>query len=354
MDVAPGMALPLVPAGELDGDAGFGSSGPVAAGTESGVLVSRRRCLSLHSHDLSHEHWRRDLEASPGLSVAGGRTMTGVIGGYLREIDLASGEEVDRIPWHGEVAIVGWGPDLIITRRGRTLEAIDRAGKLVWTIEKEGARGVVANTPDRLIALREFSFRLSCLSVASGESRWEFEATPEYGGGKDDDSAQIIEVALAGDRVVAVVRNGRVFSLSLESGEIVKAGRAEFVGIPRISATSVFFVQPEGYSEFNHREMKEVSRDVYGDLTLPLYVGSPTVHAYAVTTESVVWTTRDGAFIGVGRDRKKPRTTWRHVIEGSLMPIMQHPFVHRDALYFESKGLDQRANKLVRFVRQEP
>jgi len=207
------MALPLVPAGELDGDAGFGPGGVSARATESGVLVSRLRCLSLHSPDLSHEHWRRALEASPGLSVAQGRPMTGVIGDHLYEIDVASGEVVDRVPWQGEVTIVGWGPDLIITRRVRTLETIDRGGKLIWTIEKEGARGVVANTADRLIALRDFSYRLSCLSVASGESQWEFQAKPEYGGGQGDDSAQIIEVAIVADRVLALVRNGRVFSL---------------------------------------------------------------------------------------------------------------------------------------------
>jgi hypothetical protein len=344
------MALPLVPAGELDGDAGYGPSSASAKGTESGIVVTRLRCLSLHSPDLSQEHWRLALEASPGLSVAGARTMTGVIGDHLYEVDIASGEVVDRIPWHGEVAIVGWGPDLVITRRGRTLETIDRAGKVLWRIENEGSRGVVANTADRLIALRDFSYRLSCLSVANGEPLWDFQAKAEYGGGEGDDSAQVIEVAVVGNRVVAVVRNARVFSLSLETGEILKAGRAEFVGIPRISGTSVFFVQPGGYSEFSHLEMAEVSRDEYRDLIPSLYKGPPTVHAFVLTTESLVWTTREGALMGVGRDMKKPRTVWRHLIPGSLMPILRHPFVYRDALYFESTGLVQEARRLVRFV----
>jgi len=54
-----------------------------------------------------------------------------------------------------------------------------------------------------------------------------------------------------------------------------------------------------------------------------LYVGSPTVHAFTETTESLVWTTRDGAFIGVSRDKKKPRAVWHYSIPGSLMAIRQ-------------------------------
>jgi hypothetical protein len=47
-----------------------------------------------------------------------------------------------------------------------------------------------------------------------------------------------------------------------------------------------------------------------------------------LTTESVVWATREGAFVGIG--------------PASLMPILAHPFVYRDALYFESTGLSTR------------
>jgi len=48
--------------------------------------------------------------------------------------------------------------------------------------------------------------------------------------------------------------------------------------------------------------------------------------------------------------QKKPRKVLRHRIPASLMPILAHPFVYRDALYFESTGLHQAARKLVRFV----
>jgi hypothetical protein len=350
-DVGGGLALPLTAAGELGGDAGLGPSAPVATGTEAGILVSRYHCLSLHSPDLSQEHWRHELEASPGLYVAEGRATTGVIGDHLRVIDIASGTVVEQIPCRGKVGIVASGPALVITRRVLTIEAIDKAGKVVWTLGNDNDPYVpVANTADRLVTLRNFSFQLSCRNVATGAPLWEFQPEPEHGGGIQDNSAQIVDVAIVEDLVVVVARNGRVFTLSLESGEVVKAGRSEFKGIPRITATSVFFVQPHGYAELSHVEMKEVFRDGYRDLVSSSYVGQPTVHAFALTRESLVWTTLEGAFIGISRDQKAPRKVWRHSIPGALMPIMLHPFVYRDALYYELKGV----NKLVRFVSSEP
>jgi hypothetical protein len=351
LEVAAGMALPLRVAGELDGNAGLGPSAPLAVGTEAGVLVSRYRCLSLHSPDLSHEHWRQELEASPGLSVAQGRATTGVIGEHLNVIEIGSGEVVDRIPCHGEVGIVASGPDLIITRRVATLEAINRSGQLLWTLGKDSdPYKPVANTADRLVTSRNFSFQLSCRDVATGGPLWEFQPEPEGGGGLRDRSAQMIDVAIVEDRVVAVTGNGRVFALSLESGEVVKTGRSEFNGIPRITATSVFFVQPHGHVEFSHREMKEVFRDEYRSFLASSYAGQPTVHGFALTSDSLVWTTLEGAFIGISRDQKAPRTVWTHRVPGALMPVMLHPFVYRDGLYYEVKGV----NKLMRFVSQHP
>jgi hypothetical protein len=155
--------------------------------------------LSLHSPDLSHEHWRQELEASPGLSVAQGRATTGVIGEHLDVIEIGSGEVVDRIPCHGEVGIVASGltdhhapgGDLGSHQpiRPAPLDA------------REGQRPIQAGREHGGSArdVAELLLPTVVRDAATGGPLWEFQPEPEGGGGLRDRSAQMVDVAIVED-----------------------------------------------------------------------------------------------------------------------------------------------------------
>lgn len=348
LEIATGLSVPLQQAGELDGDAGFGAGAAIPTPTPLGMLVSRKRCVSLH--DASFQEIWRWVAADWAAPFALRRmVLAGPLEGRLFELDLATGQVLRDIPCEGVASVQAAGDDLIVVRRVPALEAIDRLGRRLWRIE-EAVGGVKLCTDDRLFIVRDGWRRLTCISAGSGDVLWEFSPEYEYGGGLQDTSSQLFAFAIVERRVIAIARNGRVFSLSVANGEVLNVGRAEFVGIPRITATSVFFVTPYGYSEFSHVEMKELHRDEYHEAVQPLYKGAtPAVHAFTITNHSVIWTTRHAAMMGVSRKQDAPRKTWTHLVPGSLMPIAQHPFVFRDGLYYEAKMV----NKLLRFVSKE-
>ncbi len=256
---------------------------------------------------------------------------------------MATGEDIRRIEYSrsGVLRLVSEGVCLV--ELSRQFEAIDWEGRVLWS--REATPGHVVSGGDRLILSENFERRLVCIDAKTGAVIWQFEAPPQ-GAGDEARRSQVIaagfpSVRVAGSRVVVITMNFRVFVLSVDSGKILDLGRPTFVGCYEVTESSIFFKQPFGLSEFDHRSLKEVDRVEYETAVAPLYRGmQPTVNAFCLTEESVVWTTMHGALMGVSR---KPgpdgrRVTWCEEIPGALMPLAEAPVPHGDYLYYTKKG----------------
>lgn len=265
--------------------------------------------------------------------------------GYIHETSLADGKDIRSIEYSRNGVLRAARDGVCLVELSRRFEAIDWEGRILWN--REATPGHVVSCGDRLIVSENLERRLVCIDARTGSEIWQFEATPE-GAGDDAHRSQVIltgfpSVRVTGSRVVVITMNFRVFVLSLDTGRILNQGRPSSSGCYEVTESSIFFKQPFGLSEFDHREFKEVARIEYEADVAPLYKGrQATVNAFCLTEESVIWTTMHGALMGVSR---KPgpdgrRATWCEEIPGALMPLAEAPIPYGDYLYFTKKGSD--------------
>lgn len=338
--VAPGPKLPLVASHSLDGDAGFGKSAPSVLPTEMGVLVSQRGRIALFTLDLGRELWRVEGEGWCDVGIrCGAKVIAGPFNGSIQEFEIVDGTAGRRCPIDDEtVALVGTHEDWLLVRRpGVGLQSIDWRGEVRWVRPPNGVSEAISE--GLLVQAEDLDRRLVCIDLASGAVRWSWIVPPGV-------SARTARVRFGGCVVVerqVLVRtlDDRLFVLDVATGQVVAEGTAPQPGAVLVSETNSFFKQPFGLVEFDHREMREVGRAEYRSEVEPLYAGNaPTVNAFCLTEESVVWTTMHGVLMGVSR-RPGPagkRVTWSYEVPGAIMPIAEPPVAWGDYLYFTKKS----------------
>jgi hypothetical protein len=117
--------------------------------------------------------------------------------------------------------------------------------------------------------------------------------------------------------------------------------RPPFPGINLVTATSIFFFQPFGLSEFDHRAMEEVSRIEFRKEVEPLYGSErPFPCAFWLTHESVIWTNLNGSLMGVSRNKAADgkRKVWIDRLPNAGTSIAEFPLAWGDYLYFMDRG----------------
>ncbi len=229
-----------------------------------------------------------------------------------------------------------------------SLCALDRATlDELWRCPADPSLVVCPSIGERYLIATESGLRLRCLDAVTGKLVWEFEPPGDELARKPLDRGNRIgtgfpSVAIAGDRVIVTTIEGKVHALSGETGELLAVETPPFRGPYLLTDTAVFFLQAFGLSEFDHREMREVERIEFRSEVEPLYQGNrPTVNAFWLTEESVIWTTMHGALMAVSR-RPGPgnrRRTWMEDL-GALMPIGVSPLGWGDYLYYSAVTRD--------------
>jgi hypothetical protein len=339
IEKVPHLRLPIARVNWLHGDAGYGMSTPQYIPYEDGLIISRRGLLSAHNHDLSLQIWEHVVFDWPTPKHFRDEVF---VGGQQRRIlgfDKKSGQPTRSIEVPVDAflfALSGSGP-IMGDPRGDVLEGFDWDGKPLWrhnfggVIPTAGISLVTGKLNESLIAVDEFS----------GDVLWRFSA-PKTGDRSSRDSTNHIcagypGLVPIGERVLVTVLDGRVFSLDRRTGEVLSQGRTPVNGSFQVTPTSIFFAQPFCFSEFDHREMREVNRIEYRDEVQPLYGNhAPTLNAFCFSEEAVVWTTMHGALMGISREPCSPgkRTTWIEQKAHVLMPLAVPPLIWGNYMYF--------------------
>lgn len=335
-------------AGSVPGDAGFGVSTPRPVPIDQGILITRRGCVSLHSNSLREEFWRVPVNGwTTSLVALSDRVLVGPIEGSILELELADGREIRRIPYAGIAGVKGIHGDLLLLYGSGNLQAIDITGRRIWQQEIDSAP--LARDDNLLVARHTSSNTIGCLDLTTGEERWRRSLPPEQGT-RDYAmaSSRVIggepSLAIVGDRVLAIPQNHmRVFSLSLDNGEIIDVGRAPFRARYFVVTEDFVYLKDDfRLSTFDHREMKEVDRIEFKKEVEPLYAGETRVtsNAFCLTEKTIFWNTSNGALVGLSRtcDDQGQRVIWVEQIPGALTPESLPPICFRDNLYFNNWG----------------
>jgi PQQ-like domain len=342
IEVVPHLQLPLSPLSFLSGDAGSGMSVPLCLPFDNGVIVSRKGLLSAHSYDLDSQLWAQPVDEWPMPIDYEDRVFVGVQQGGVVGFDKRTGEQECKIPIPNEgflQAVSQAGPIIRHRTKDQNLfEAFDWSGRSLW---RHGSFGTVIPTPGICLIRENLGESLAALEESTGNLLWRFSAVKTGDCGPGDISNEITgglpSVVVLGDSVIVVVFDGRVFNLDRTSGEILSQGRTLVNGSFQVTPTSVVFAQPFCFSEFDHREMREVNRLEYSHEVKPLYGRQPhTLNAFCFSDESVVWTTMHGVLMGVSRESSPQgtRLTWMDKKIDALMPKATPPLIWGGYLYF--------------------
>jgi len=342
--VTGGLALPLRRLGSIQGSVHF-------LPTEHGVLVSQPGSIALYTNNLLTKRWQVQVQTFLGIYRYGQAVIGGPFDNTFCLYDIRTGAMVQQVPYEGLAGVVAARDDYILAVNPYTkvFEAIAWDGARLWSIPSEHGRVTVTNTV--LLVTKEFNEALRCVDAKTGSLLWTFSA-PKTGSGAPTDRSNAMvsgfpSVAVVSDRVLVTLADFRVFALSLQTGEVLKTMRPPFVGLYLVTEKCIYFQQPFGLSEFDHREMKEVDRTEYREDVEPLYGGHEiTANGFWLTEESVFWTTMHGAIMGVSRTQGEggKRTVWVDLLQNAIMPIGVPPVGYGDKLYCATKG---RASELL-------
>jgi hypothetical protein len=207
------------------------------------------------------------------------------------------------------------------------------------------------SVPGLYLVTEDLARTLVCLDAQTGEVHWTFQVPddrPPSGPMRADRAPFIVSglpsVAVVGEEVLVLSTSptAPVRRLSLKTGELLAAARPPIWGVYVVTERSIFFKQAFALSEFDHREMREVDRLEYRAEVEPLYKGQDRmVCGMCLTEESVVWTTMQGALMGVSRKRGPDgrRVTWTDHV-GGLIPLGVPPVAFGDYLYYASRAGD--------------
>ena len=338
----PHLQLPLLPNSWLSGDAGHGMSTPLWLPYDDGLILSRKGLLSAHGFDLSTQLWSQPVDEWPNPVDYKNNVFIDVHRRKVMGFDRRTGKELCAVPIPVDsflYAVSESGP--IISHRNKDLyvfEAFDWSGKSLW---RHGTFGSVIPTPGICLIRENLGESLAALDESSGELRWRFSAPKTGDRGPGDISNEISSglpsVIALEDRVIVTVFDGRVFSLDRKKGEVLSQGQTPVNGSFQVTTTSIFFAQPFCFSEFDHQEMREISRLEYREEVEPLYGRhARTMNAFCFSEESIVWTTMHGALMGISRKASPTgkRITWVNQKTDVLMPVATPPLIWGGYLYF--------------------
>jgi len=343
IETIPHLRLPLYPVTFLNGDAGHGMSAPVYLPFDGGLIVTRKGLLSAHSYDFGIRLWAQPVEGWPeAVDYQDSIFIESMQQRTILGFNKYTGNENSRvsIPAEGFLqAVSKRGPIIRHKNKDRNLfEAFDWSGCSLW---RHSSCGTVIPTPGICLIRENLGESLVGLDDSTGTLIWRFSAAKSGDRDGRDTSNEIWggypSVVVLGDRVLVVVVDGRVFSLDRRTGEVLSQGRTPVNGSFQVTPTSIFFAQPFCFSEFDHREMREVNRIEYRDEVQPLYGNhAPTLNAFCFSEEAVIWTTMHGALMGVSREPCFPgkRTTWIEQKAHVLMPLAVPPLIWGNHMYF--------------------
>jgi outer membrane protein assembly factor BamB len=293
------------------------------------------------------ELWRRELDGHwpSGPFLTGSRFVTGPVDGAVPVFDVLTGEVQRLVPYGPKGSMASIADGVYLLRFEERMDAIDHEGTLLWQRPNDAQPGPAVTDGRHFLLVDNGDRRLVCLDALTGAELWTFKPPQERGGGGRDDTNVIMtgfpSLAIVGDRVIVIPNSLRVYSLALQTGEVLAAVRPEFRGWYLVTETSIYFKRQFGLSEFDHREMREVDRIEYQSDVEPLYEGNkPTVRAFWVSQESVIWTTACGSIMAVSR-RPGPggrRTVWMERLPNALIPIASPPVSYGDYLYYGDRG----------------
>jgi hypothetical protein len=339
--IGPGLRLPLRRVGSISGDAGHGPSAPNGIPSEHGLIVSRRGCISLFSHDGSRELWRREMDGwSSTLFRIGDQILHGPVAGHLTSYDIRTGATALQVPFEGIAGLEGvTGESYLIRNSGaREVIAIDHGGSVLW--RRSSSPSHVVSGVGTYVLSEELGRRIVRLDARTGEVVWTFEIPDDRAPEAREErppfvSAGLPSVALIGREVILLTTSPRVYRLGLDRGEVLASAQPPVWGVYLVTESSIYFKQPHLLSEFDHRQMREASRVEYRTELESLYGAKERMVAgFWLTEASIVWTTMQGSLMGASRDLGSDgkRRFWAEDV-GGLMPLGVPPSVFRDYLY---------------------
>ncbi len=352
VEARPGLKLPLARVGLFPrrGGAHF-------LPTKAGVVVGADERLILYDPELRSPIWEHPVPERASFVCTDDILLYGGVPWpkeeHLVAFDLKTGAVRKTAPVPHYAFFVGLTGSTVAMRvkEAENQYAVcvfdRRTLKEIWRRPSHPELSHAPSAGERYLAPTKFGLSLQCLDAATGTCLWEF--APPGGDPKIKPPLQpnrigggFPSVAVAGERVIVTTFQEEVFSLAVENGEQLAHGKPPFRGAYLVTATSMFFAQAYGLSEFDHHQMREVSRVEYRREVEPLYKGQPpTVNGFWLTEDSVIWTTMHGAFMGVGRTPEGgKRVTWGSDVD-ALMPIGQSPLGHGDYLYYSVVARDR-------------
>ena len=247
-------------------------------------------------------------------------------------------------PQPGRPNPVAWTGERSLVRNleDRTLQCFDGEGRLLW--RRPADNSTLVRAPGRLLSTAGISTRVVCIDAESGEDVWTREVpsgSARVPSMETNSLAQAPDaLTVHADRVVAVTIDRRVLALSLDSGELLGCEAPPLAGWFCVHGSTMYFHDPGSLSEFDVFELRETRRTDVLQAVKPLYGNRPvTSLGFAVSRDSVVWTTASGMLMAVSREAAPDgsRVTWSTDI-GGAQPAGTMPVLGDNHLYVSTFG----------------
>ncbi len=331
---------------------------PAAQVLPQGVLVSHNDYIGLYGYDLKNPRWfHKPIGAKGALGIAIGPSGTLLHkpeGSILTQYKIATGEVVRSIETRTKADLVGSSDYnfLLHSIDGKTLTALDWSGVETWQW-KYHLYCDFLSTPESYVVV-DTGTKLHVLDAPSGKEVWQFEAEQTGDKGLRDRSNVLTPgfpslVAFDG-QLMTIYGDGRIFKRHLSTGEVINTGQTPFRGAYQVSGESVFILNQSTceFAEYNHRLMKEVSRQGLRQEMQQLFQGRlPTINALLVSEDSILWTTMYGMLMGLERHAKpgRRRIGWVDSLEGAVMPIGVPPKATAEYMYYSAISIKSEVRK---------
>jgi outer membrane protein assembly factor BamB len=311
-------------------------SGATALAVPDGVLITCRGRVSLWTQDCSRPIWSEPIEEWATPRRVTDDEVVLAWPGIAQRRRLSNGAIVDE--QQGVRRLLSVWPAGYASTTQAVLRVAEWSGRVLWQRELDAASAVVSG---RYLLIGElFPRKLFCFDVHDGTLEWTFEI-PAGREHRDNELATGEPcVTVVGDRVLAVTHDRRLFALALETGELLAWTRPEFVGWFQVTDEVIYFLQPFGYSVFDHGTMQERHRMEYEAEVRPLYGARPiSFNGACITQDAVIWTTMHETLMGISRlpDLDGRRRTWTYQTPG-INPLARAPVVAGDYLYHPTFG----------------
>jgi PQQ-like domain len=355
VDLASGLELPLNRAGWIDGQTEHGPSAPKALIFQEGVLVSRRKYISFHSHDLKQELWSHTVPGWTGfIATPQGTVIQKPETSIVTEYELKTGSVKRAAETNSQAILVGCSAEsfLLMSLEDSTLSAFDWTARKLWNWKFDGFCNFVSS-PDKYIVV-ESGTKLRVFGAMTGQQLWDFEAEKTSDKSPQDRSNVFVSafpsVVIFGKELMAIAGDGRIFKFDLDSGKILKTGHTPFRGPFQVSKNSIFILSmvTGEFSQFDHRKMREIKREDLKETLRVMFQGNPvTINAILVSEETLFWTTMQGSLMGLEREAKggRKRKAWADPLGNVAMPIGIPPLCYPGYMYYTVISTDPKVPK---------